>query len=157
LFEPASATLVSADALWENGFGVVFSHIQDGSGFAEVASTLDLIERLSPRLVIPGHGRVFFDLPRALSAARRRLDGFQQAPHRHALHAAKVLVKFKLLEVQSFQTGELASWVDKSGFFRPLREQYFGDVETLAWIVQLAEDLQRSGAARIQGDWVFNT
>ena len=136
---------------------MVFSHIQNGSGFDEVASTLDLIERLAPRLVIPGHGSVFFDLPQALSLARRRLDGFLRNPHKHALHAAKVLVKFKLLEVQSFEMAELASWVEKSGFFGPLRHRYFSGMDTLTWILQLAEDLQRSGAARIQGGRVFNT
>jgi glyoxylase-like metal-dependent hydrolase (beta-lactamase superfamily II) len=157
LFEPSSATLISADALWENGFGVVFSHIRDGSGFDELSSTLDLIERLAPRQVIPGHGRVFGDVQHALATARRRLDSFSQNPHKHALHAAKVLVKFKLLEVQSFEAADLADWVESSSFFGLLRQKFFPGLGTLPWIIQLAQDLQKSGAARMEGSRVFNT
>ena len=157
LFHEESATLISADALWENGFGVVFSHIQDGSGFDEVAATLDLIETLGPRLVIPGHGKQFSDVASALAAARRRLNSFVQNPHRHALHAAKVLVKFKLLEVQSIEVNALAAWADQCGFFRPMRARYFSDLSASGWISELVRELERSGAARIDGVRVFNT
>ena len=80
LFEPVSATLISADALWENGFGVVFPEIEGTAAFDEVAATLDVIERLAPRTVIPGHGPVFTDAPRALATARKRLEGFVRSP-----------------------------------------------------------------------------
>ena len=46
LFEPASGILISADALWESGFGVVFPEIEGTAAFDEVAATLDVIERL---------------------------------------------------------------------------------------------------------------
>lgn len=73
LFEPQARILLSADALWENGFGVVFPELEGEQAFADVAATLDLIERLAPRTVIPGHGPVFHDAPRALAGARQRL------------------------------------------------------------------------------------
>ena len=37
LFEPQSRTLISADALWENGFGVVFQELEGEQAFDEVA------------------------------------------------------------------------------------------------------------------------
>ena len=43
LFEPVSRTLVSADALWERGFGVVFPELDGDDAFAEVADTLDVM------------------------------------------------------------------------------------------------------------------
>ena len=43
LFNEQSSILISADALWENGFGVVFPELIGESGFSEVSSTLDLI------------------------------------------------------------------------------------------------------------------
>ncbi|MGL4807492.1 MAG: MBL fold metallo-hydrolase, partial [Giesbergeria sp.] len=66
LFEPQDRILISADALWESGFGVVFPELDGADAFDEVARTLDLIEHLAPRTVIPGHGPVFHDAPRAL-------------------------------------------------------------------------------------------
>ena len=54
----------------ENGFGVVFLEIEGTAAFDEVAATLDVIERLAPRTVIPGHGPVFTDVPLRLAAAQ---------------------------------------------------------------------------------------
>ena len=72
LFEPYARVLISGDALWENGFGVVFPELEGEAAFAEVAATLDLIERLAPRTAIPGHGPVFHGIAQALDVARRR-------------------------------------------------------------------------------------
>ena len=75
LFEPQSRTLISADALWENGFGVIFQELEGEQAFDEVADTLDLIESLAPLVVIPGHGKVFTHVEQSLGcgspAARR--------------------------------------------------------------------------------------
>lgn len=101
LFEPQSRCLISADALWENGFGVVFPELSGEPSFGEVAATLDLIERLAPVTIVPGHGRVFHDLGAALAAARSRLDAWVRSAERHARHALKVLLKFKLMEWQA--------------------------------------------------------
>ena len=53
LFQPDHRLLISADALWENGFGVVFPELDGEDAFDEVGATLDLIERLAPLTVIP--------------------------------------------------------------------------------------------------------
>ena len=37
LYEPELELLISADALWENGFGIVFPELEGGSGFDAVA------------------------------------------------------------------------------------------------------------------------
>jgi glyoxylase-like metal-dependent hydrolase (beta-lactamase superfamily II) len=46
LYEPHWELLVSADALWENGFGVVFPAIEGVDAFGEVRDTLNLIAGL---------------------------------------------------------------------------------------------------------------
>ena len=87
--------LISADALWENGFGVVFPELEGADAFTEVATTLDLIERLDPKMGIPGHGRVFAYIPEVLARSRQRLAVFAKNPFKHAHNAVKVLIKFK--------------------------------------------------------------
>ena len=104
LFEPAVRILVSADALWERGFGVVFPELEGEDAFDELGETLDLIESLAPAIVIPGHGAVFTDVDKAIAIARERLNGFLANPAKHTRHAAKVLLKFKLLEVQRWSS-----------------------------------------------------
>ena len=150
LFEPELRLLISADALWEQGFGVVFPEIEGADAFAAVADTLDLIESLQPRLVIPGHGALFADVARALQTARQRLARFVAEPQRHAWHAAKVLLKFKLLEQQRIALPDLRHWVEQTVYFARLRECYFADQGLHTWLAALVEDLLRSGAAALE-------
>ncbi len=156
LFEPQAALLLSADALWENGFGVVFPELEGDSAFGDVAATLDLIEALAPRTVIPGHGSVFHGVPQALDTARRRLDGFVRAPQRHALYAAKVLLKYKLLEWQSVPLPRLHAWADATPYFGLLHAGHFADQPRAAWQEALVQELVRSGAAHLDGDTLHN-
>ncbi len=62
LLAPGPRILISGDALWENGFGVIFPELDGESGFAEQAAVLARIAELDARLVILGHGRVFGDV-----------------------------------------------------------------------------------------------
>jgi glyoxylase-like metal-dependent hydrolase (beta-lactamase superfamily II) len=148
LFEPHSRLLISADALWENGFGVVFPELDGADAFTEVARTLDVIEALAPTLVIPGHGAAFSDVAEALARARRRLDSFAQAPQKHRRYAAKVLLKFKMLEVQRIAQADLLQWAQAT----PLLNQIYQSSEAAgqphqAWVLGLLDELVRSGAA----------
>ena len=102
--------VITADALWERGFGVVFPELDGVNAFDEVAATLDLIASFGARVAIPGHGAPFSDVPAALQRARQRLAGFRADPQRHAHHAVKALVKFHLLEVQQQSWPALLAW-----------------------------------------------
>lgn len=156
LFQPDYGVLVSGDALWENGFGVVFPEIEGEAGFEEVAQSLDLIESLQPRAIIPGHGSVFGDVPTALSVARKRLDGFVNNPDKHALHAGKVLLKFKLLELQQVQRQALSDWAVGTHYLQQLHTKHFSHAPINTWVDDLLTGLERSGAARADKDTVFN-
>lgn len=155
LFEPESRTLVSADALWENGFGVVFQELEGVRAFEEVAATLDLIGRLSPRMVIPGHGKVFATVAEALARARSRLAAYVADPRRHASHGAKVLLKFKLLELQRCGQEEFLTWAEGTPYLKLVRDRYFTQ-PLRAWIATLMEELVAGGAARCDGDQILN-
>jgi glyoxylase-like metal-dependent hydrolase (beta-lactamase superfamily II) len=157
LFEPQSRALISADALWENGFGLVFQELEGEEAFDDVARTLDVIEALDPKIVIPGHGQVFTHVAQSLAAARRRLDGFTQDPGKHAAHAARVLLKFKLLELQSLRLPEFVDWAKTTAYFNLLHGKWFASLSLQEWTEQLAEGLVRSGAARREGDYIINT
>lgn len=156
LFEPEYGVLVSADALWEDGFGVVFPELEGISAFAEVGATLDLIASLKPELVIPGHGRPFKLWDRALSTARNRLAYFIQHPAKHQLYAAKVLLKFKLLELQVCQLDSLLTWASGTPYLERLRQEQHAQLSMREMVLLLLADLTRSGAAQREGDWVKN-
>lgn len=157
LFEPGSRTLISADALWESGFGVVFPELDGGDAFGEVAATLDLIEKLNPHIVIPGHGRIFSYRPEVLASARQRLNAFMTNPARHAHHAAKVLLKFKLLEHQQLRFADFREWARRTSHFQQIRESFFAGITFEDWVDQLTAELVRSAVARRDGDLILNT
>lgn len=155
-FEPRSRVLISADALWENGFGVVFPELEGADAFSQVAATLDLIERLNPKTVVPGHGRVFAYAPQVLMRARQRLDSFVGNPNRHAHHAAKVLLKFKLLETQRQDFDAFAQWAIETPYFMQINAKFFADIPAREWIEQLSEELVTAGVAQRDGSSIAN-
>jgi glyoxylase-like metal-dependent hydrolase (beta-lactamase superfamily II) len=156
LFEPRSRVLISADALWQNGFGVVFQELEGAHAFDQVAKTLDLIDSLQPIAVIPGHGTVFTNVEMSLSNARRRLDAFARDPLKHAVHAIKVLLKFKLLELQRLPMVDFVQWASDTPYFTMVHDRWFADLAAAAWIEQLAGDLVRVGAALRAGEFIVN-
>jgi glyoxylase-like metal-dependent hydrolase (beta-lactamase superfamily II) len=158
LFEPRSRTLISADALWQNGFGVVFPELDGEPGFDDVAATLDLIESLAPQTVIPGHGSPFHgpEVAAALARARGRLTGQVAQPQRHAAHAMKVLIKFKLLEWQSVAFDGLLAWARSMPYMSAVHRRFAIDMPLDDWLAALTAELEKAGAARREGPMLYN-
>lgn len=150
LFEPERRLLISADALWEHGFGVVFPEIEGAQAFAEVAATLDVIEQLQPALVLPGHGPLFTDVAAALARARQRLQGFIAQPERHARYAAKVLLKYKLLEWQELPLDQVHAWCRQTPYLGLLHAHYFDAQSPAQWVETLVQELVASQAAALE-------
>lgn len=151
LFEPWSRTLISADALWENGFGVVFPELEGESAFDQVAATFDLIEQLDPGWVIPGHGPMFQYSPQILARARARLAAFVKSPARHARHGAKVLLKFKLLDSRQMAFAELVEWAVRTPYLQRIHGDIAASVPISDWIENLSQELVHSNAVRRVG------
>jgi glyoxylase-like metal-dependent hydrolase (beta-lactamase superfamily II) len=147
--------LISADALWENGFGVIFPELEGGSGFAEARDTLALIAALDARLVIPGHGAPFTDARGALARASSRLDYLQADPKRNAENAVKVMLKFLLLERQQIPLAQVAAMFASIPVLDTARRRFLRkeSAELAAWA---SAALVRAGAARIDGAMLVN-
>ena len=125
LWNAEERVLISADVLWQHGFGGIFPEIEGESGFAEQAAMLDLIERLQPTVVIPGHGAPFTDVEAALGRARQRLTALSADPTRNARQVAKALIKFYLLDVRSLPFDRLVSHLSGARYFNVINERYF--------------------------------
>ena len=151
-FDPDGGVLLSADALWEHGFGVVFPEVAGEPGFDDVGEVLDRIEALPVRIVVPGHGAPFTDLRSALQRARSRLAGFREQPLRHARHAVKVLIKYHVMEEREMPLAELLAWADAAPLVHGLRDRHpemaAGDPGT-HWIERFVRELVAGGALAI--------
>jgi glyoxylase-like metal-dependent hydrolase (beta-lactamase superfamily II) len=155
LWAQEEGILISADALWGNGFGVIFPELEGESGFAEQRSMLELIESLAPRLVIPGHGAPFTDIGAALKRAHARLDALSASLERNARHAAKVLLKFYLLEVRTIALRDLVDHAAGARYFRVINERYFR-MPFDAFVRQQVAELVKSKAAVLDGGFVMD-
>jgi glyoxylase-like metal-dependent hydrolase (beta-lactamase superfamily II) len=156
LFEPLSRTLVSADALWENGFGAIFPELEGVQAFDEVGRTLDLIESLEPVTVVPGHGPVFAYRSEVMVRARERLASFVQDPRRHAKHGAKVLLKFKLLEVQQQRLSDYIAWACRTPQLQTVHRSWFSERSMEQWLGSVLAELQQAGAAVLREGMILD-
>lgn len=152
---PQHKVLISADALWENGFGVIFPELEGESGFAEERATLDLIAGLDVGMVIPGHGAPFTDVAGALARARSRLDYLSADPVRNAENAIKVLLKFLLLERQRIALADIPGILLSMPVFETANRRFLH--QTPEQLTQWAtKQLVRAVAARIEGEYLLN-
>jgi glyoxylase-like metal-dependent hydrolase (beta-lactamase superfamily II) len=147
LYQAEHCILISADALWEEGFGVIFPEMWGEPGFEEVAQTLDLIESLPVNLVIPGHGKPFADLAGSITTARSRLDYLASDPDRNARHGAKVLLKYKLIEWRTQDIDLVNQWITNTPAMNSAAKQLNMDLaDFVKWLPQA---LVKSGAAKL--------
>lgn len=152
LHDAEFGVLISADALWENGFGVVFPELEGERAFDQVRATLDAFAALEDvRWVIPGHGSPFSGFSAALERAYERLAHFEKHPDRHAAYAAKVLIVFHLMAVRRANITKLYEWVHATPYFDLIRTRYFVKSPLREWFDALMNDLVRQGALRIEG------
>jgi glyoxylase-like metal-dependent hydrolase (beta-lactamase superfamily II) len=143
--------LISGDALWRDGFGVIFAellaHEEDGGGLKATRETLDVLARLPIDVVIPGHGAPFVEVEDAFANAYRRLAGYEQSVERLARHALKVMLAFAMLERRQLPRRDLPAFLASLSFCQSVNARYIGDSdEALAeWLVT---DLIRAGALK---------
>ncbi len=147
--------LISGDALWEKGFGVIFPELEGDSGFAETRATLELISALDIRLVIPGHGAPFHHVKQALAFAFSRIDYLQQDPRRNAENSVKVLIKFLLLERQTIPLAELPDMMTNIKLLAECNRRYF-HLSAPALADWCTAQLVRAGVARVTDHMLVN-
>lgn len=151
---PEHRLLISADALWESGFGLIFPELVGESGFAEQRAVLELIGTLDVATVIPGHGAPFADVPAALARAHARLQALASDPRRNARNALRVLMKFLLLDREQVELAPLADELrEATVMVNAARMLGLPLADALDWA---ADDLERQGQLRREGHWLFN-
>jgi glyoxylase-like metal-dependent hydrolase (beta-lactamase superfamily II)/predicted Fe-S protein YdhL (DUF1289 family) len=154
LFEPQHRLLISADALWAEGFGVIFPELEGESGFAEQEAMLNTIAGLTPRWVFPGHGPAFNDVERAIAFARKRLAALRSDKARNARHALKVLIKFLLLDLEFIHVDALHAHLADARLFDSAAHLAGMDRDAaLLWAVQA---LCSQGLAGREGELLHN-
>lgn len=153
-YNPEKRLLISGDALWKNGFGVIFPELLgETDGLAHTRRTLEMLAHLPIDTVIPGHGSPFTDVDPAFERAFRRLDSFEANIEQLAWHAIKVIVVFALMEKARLPTADLAEFILGLPFAIDVNTRYLNlPSETL--IQRLKQELLLVGALHQEDDWL---
>ena len=126
-YNPERRILISGDALWENGFGVIFPELLgEADGLASTRATLEMLARLPIDFVIPGHGSPFAAVDAAFERAFRRVDSFSTDIDKLAWHAIKVIVSFAMLERRRLPAGEFPAFLLGLPFAVDVNTRYVG-------------------------------
>lgn len=152
---PQEGILISGDALWQDGFGVVFGELLgQPDALPATRATLETIETLDVTVVIPGHGPPFSDVAGALARAQRRLQGYEADKPRLARNAIKALLTFNLLDHQRLRVDELPVYLASLPFFTQIvsRLDLPDGVDPVSWLV---EELLRARAVAIEKGWLL--
>ena len=152
-WNPEHRILISGDALWEQGFGLVLPRELDPAALPATRGTLDMIAGLDARVVIPGHGEPFTGVAAALERAYARLAAFEADSTRVARYVAKALLSFTLLDVRRMSLTELPEHFTDIGVYRDLNAAVFR-MPPADMAAMIVGDLERAGAIRREGGFL---
>jgi len=154
-YNPEKRILISGDALWENGFGVIFPELLgEADGLTSTRATLEMLARLPIDIVIPGHGAPFAAVDLALERAFRRLEMFTTDIEKLAWHAIKVIVSFAMLEKRRLPQAEFSAFVVGLPFAADVNTRYLNlpDDQLTA---RIERDLLLVNALRREDGWLL--
>jgi glyoxylase-like metal-dependent hydrolase (beta-lactamase superfamily II) len=154
LYSAETRVLISGDALWENGFGVIFPALcGDAEGFVATRATLESIARLDIKTVIPGHGAPFEQVGKSLERAWQRLAAFERDPAKHARHALKVMLSFSLMSMGRLREADLPAFIDRVPVYTSVNQRFL-HLDKPALCEFLVSELARAGALVRREGWL---
>lgn len=146
-WEPENRTLISGDALWERGFGLVLPGEGWRDRLARARGTLNAIRRLAPARVIPGHGSPFTAVDAALDQSLARVAALEEDEPRLARQALKAMFAFTLLERGRLDAAQARDLLREAAFYGECSARAGIAPDALAgW---LTAELVRSRVARL--------
>ena len=155
-FNPEHRILISGDALWANGYGLVLPVEIDPRALPAARATLDMLAALDARVVIPGHGEPFTDVAAALDRAFRRTEAFEADTLRVARHVLKALFTFALLDKRRMALADVPAYMERVGVYRDFNAQFFR-LAPGALAERLIGELEKVGAVCREDGWLCPT
>ena len=152
-YSPKLRILISADALWENGFGFVPPQAIDTKPLVAQRATFKRLAELDVALVIPGHGPMFTDFSGALARANAKLEAFAADDMKIAKSVVKAMFIYSMMWRGEMALADVPAYLAHIGVHRDYNAQFFrmSDEAFADWLIGEAV---RTGKVRVDAAFV---
>jgi glyoxylase-like metal-dependent hydrolase (beta-lactamase superfamily II) len=143
-YAPEHRVLVSGDALWERGFGLIEPVDRLDERLAAQRATLESIAALDVAMVVPGHGAPFRNIGASLEHAFQRVEAYTADPLKLARHCLKAFFMFALLARGRIARSELPVYFERVPCYREYNARFF-QLAPAALAEKITGELARAG------------
>ncbi len=125
LYNRRQRVLLSSDTLWENDLPVITERVEGTRAVFCVMESLARLEGLDVHTVYPGHGRPFKDMAKAVSSARRRVEGYMKDRKRIGNDLLKKIIVFTLMMKRGVEEDSSFKYLMTTRWYKETVDHYF--------------------------------
>jgi glyoxylase-like metal-dependent hydrolase (beta-lactamase superfamily II) len=127
LFNRRERVLISGDALWERDTPPMSPQIEGLGCVDRALASLERIERLGAKLVLPGHGAAFTDVGAAVDANRSTLLEYMRNTEKMARDLVKKALIFQILMRRRVEEGAFMEAMLSSTWYKDTCRRFIGE------------------------------
>ena len=125
LYNQRAKILFSSDTLWQTDMAVMTLRVEGSRALFDMQASLQKIEDLDVQTVYPGHGKPFYDMPRAIARSRQRIDNFLRHPEDIGDDVLKKIIVYTLMMKKIMPADTLFGYLMGTYWFKETVDLYF--------------------------------
>jgi glyoxylase-like metal-dependent hydrolase (beta-lactamase superfamily II) len=156
LYNRRERILISSDTLWQTDMAVMTLRVEGSRALFDMQASLHKIENLEVQTVYPGHGKPFYDMPKAIARSKQRIDNFLRNPEAIGDDLLKKIIVYTLMMKKVIPTDTLFDYLMDTYWFKETVDLYFkGQYE--AKYEEIINSFLRRGIIKEKNGGLFTT
>ncbi len=156
LYNRQEKLLISSDTLWKNDMAVMTLRIEGSAAIFQMLESLEKLEALDVKIVYPGHGQPFSDMPAAISKSRKRLQSFLNNREAVGLDLLKKITIYTLLMRKTVHADSFFDHLMQTHWFKETVDLYFNSEYRLKYDA-IMQDFRKRGAVKENKGELYTT
>ena len=125
LYNRQDKILLSSDTLWQTDMAVMTLRVEGSRALFDMQASLHKIENLEVQTVYPGHGKPFYDMPKAIARSKQRIDNFLRNPEAIGDDLLKKIIVYTLMMKKIMPADTLFDYLMDTYWFKETVDLYF--------------------------------
>ncbi len=125
LYNRKNKILVSSDTLWEADVAVMTLRVEGSAALFHMLESLMKLEELDVKTVYPGHGQPFFDMKKAISKARAKIDAYLNDTEKIGNDLLKKIMVYTLMMKKAVPQDDFFSSLMGTHWYKETVDLYF--------------------------------